>query len=30
MCAANRAVLEYVDDMPGGHFRIVCEEAVDA
>jgi two-component system sensor histidine kinase PilS (NtrC family) len=30
LCAANRAVLEYVDDMPGGHFRIVCEEAVDA
>lgn len=26
LCAANRAVLEYVDDMPGAHFRIVCEE----
>ncbi len=27
LCAANRAVLEYVDDMPGAHFRIVCREA---
>ncbi len=27
LCAANRAVLEYVADMPGAHFRIVCEEA---
>ena len=24
LCAANRATLEYVDDMPGAHFRIVC------
>jgi two-component system, NtrC family, sensor histidine kinase PilS len=30
LCAANGATLEYVDDSPGGHFRIVCEEAVDA
>ena len=28
LCAANGATLEYVDDMPGGHFRIVCEEAL--
>lgn len=27
LCAANRAILEYVDDMQGAHFRIVCEEA---
>jgi two-component system sensor histidine kinase PilS (NtrC family) len=27
LCAANRAVLEYVDDMPGAHFRIVCQRA---
>jgi two-component system sensor histidine kinase PilS (NtrC family) len=27
LCAANRAVLEYVDDMPGAHFRILCREA---
>jgi two-component system sensor histidine kinase PilS (NtrC family) len=27
MCSANRAVLEYVDDMPGAHFRILCREA---
>ena len=30
LCAANGATLEYVDDTPGGHFRIVCEEAVSA
>ena len=30
LCAANRAVLEYVDDLPGAHFRIVCEEVVAA
>jgi two-component system sensor histidine kinase PilS (NtrC family) len=30
LCAANAAVLDYVDDTPGGHFRIVCEEAVTA
>ena len=30
LCAANGATLEYVDDAPGGHFRIVCEEAVNA
>ncbi len=28
LCAANGAKLEYVDDTPGGHFRIVCEEAL--
>ncbi len=28
LCGANGAVLEYVNDPPGGHFRIVCEEAV--
>jgi two-component system sensor histidine kinase PilS (NtrC family) len=27
LCAANRAVLEYVDETPGAHFRIRCEEA---
>ncbi|MGE5129908.1 MAG: two-component system sensor histidine kinase NtrB [Sphingomonadaceae bacterium] len=27
LCAANRAALEYVGDMPGAHFRIVCKEA---
>jgi two-component system sensor histidine kinase PilS (NtrC family) len=27
LCAANRAVLEYVDDVPGAHFRILCREA---
>jgi len=27
LCTANRAVLEYVDDMPGAHFRILCREA---
>jgi len=27
LCAANRAVLEYVGDMPGAHFRILCQEA---
>jgi two-component system sensor histidine kinase PilS (NtrC family) len=30
LCAANGAALDYVDDVPGGHFRIVCEEAVTA
>jgi two-component system sensor histidine kinase PilS (NtrC family) len=30
LCAANGAALDYVDDIPGGHFRIVCEEAVTA
>jgi len=24
LCAANRAALEYVDDMQGAHFRILC------
>ncbi|MGH8745915.1 MAG: sensor histidine kinase, partial [Burkholderiales bacterium] len=27
LCAANRAALEYVNDMPGAHFRILCQEA---
>jgi len=27
LCAANRAVLEYVDDRRGAHFRILCREA---
>jgi two-component system sensor histidine kinase PilS (NtrC family) len=27
LCAANRAVLEYVDDMPGAHFRVLFREA---
>jgi two-component system sensor histidine kinase PilS (NtrC family) len=27
LCAANRAVLEYVANMPGAHFRILCQEA---
>ena len=27
LCAANRAALEYVDDVPGAHFRILCREA---
>jgi RND family efflux transporter MFP subunit len=27
LCAANRASLEYVADMPGAHFRILCREA---
>lgn len=27
LCEANRAVLEYVDDLPGAHFRILIREA---
>jgi two-component system sensor histidine kinase PilS (NtrC family) len=27
LCAANRAALEYVDDMRGAHFRILCRAA---
>lgn len=27
LCAANRAVLEYVGDMAGAHFRVLCKEA---
>lgn len=27
LCAANRASLEYVNDVPGAHFRVVCREA---
>ena len=30
LCAANRAALEYVDDMPGAHFRVLCREAPTA
>ena len=30
LCAANTAMLEYVDDGPGAHFRIICEEAAAA
>ena len=30
LCAANRAALEYVDDMRGAHFRIVCRAAAAA
>src|SRR6185437_12549602 len=26
LCAANRATLEYVNDGPGAHFRILCRE----
>jgi two-component system sensor histidine kinase PilS (NtrC family) len=27
LCAANQATLEYVDDVPGAHFRISCRGA---
>lgn len=27
LCAANRARLEYVNDMQGAHFRMLCREA---
>ena len=27
LCAANRARLEYVDDVRGAHFRMLCREA---
>jgi len=27
LCAANQATLEYVDDMPGAHFRVLCRVA---
>jgi two-component system sensor histidine kinase PilS (NtrC family) len=27
LCSANRAVLEYVHDLPGAHFRILMREA---
>ena len=27
LCAGNHASLEYVADMPGAHFRILCREA---
>ena len=30
LCAANRAALEYVDDMQGAHFRVLCREAPSA
>ena len=28
LCAANRARLEYVNDVQGAHFRMLCREAV--
>jgi two-component system sensor histidine kinase PilS (NtrC family) len=30
LCAANDATLEYVADMPGAHFRILCRQAARA
>jgi two-component system sensor histidine kinase PilS (NtrC family) len=27
LCAANRALLEYVDDAPGAHFRVLMRKA---
>jgi len=30
LCAANQATLEYVEDMPGAQFRILCREAAAA
>jgi two-component system sensor histidine kinase PilS (NtrC family) len=30
LCAANRALLEYVNDVQGAHFRILCREATAA
>ena len=30
LCAANRAALEYVDDMDGAHFRILCRGSPSA
>ncbi|HYI85789.1 MAG TPA: ATP-binding protein, partial [Burkholderiales bacterium] len=27
LCAANRATLDYVNDLPGAHFRIRCRQA---
>ena len=30
LCAANQAALEYVDDMQGAHFRVLCREAPTA
>jgi two-component system sensor histidine kinase PilS (NtrC family) len=30
LCTANRAALEYVDDMQGAHFRVLCREAPPA
>ncbi len=30
LCAANSAVLEYVDGGPGAHFRIICMEPAGA
>ena len=30
LCSANGAALEYVDDMQGAHFRILCREVVAA
>jgi two-component system sensor histidine kinase PilS (NtrC family) len=28
LCAANQATLEYVDDVPGAHFRVLCRGAM--
>ena len=30
LCGANQATLEYVNDMPGAHFRILCRAAQTA
>jgi two-component system sensor histidine kinase PilS (NtrC family) len=30
LCAANRTTLEYVDDMQGAHFQMLCREAAAA
>ncbi len=30
LCAANRATLEYVDDVQGAHFRLICRKAAAA
>jgi two-component system sensor histidine kinase PilS (NtrC family) len=27
LCAANGATLDYVNDVPGAHFRIRCRQA---
>ena len=27
LCSANSAALEYVEDMQGAHFRVLCREA---
>jgi two-component system sensor histidine kinase PilS (NtrC family) len=30
LAAANGALLEYVNDLPGAHFRIVCRGGASA